>query len=263
MDPKVQTEFSVKTEEMVACGISDRGCQRAQNEDAIFLDAGGKFLLLADGMGGHERGAEASQSAIDIIQKYFGPEVMAAELQDITAGGGVPPEISCVLSLVDDAVNQANKEIYERNQQARLQRFMGTTAVGLILVDGGYVVWFHVGDSRLYRWRDSVLECLTIDHSAYMAWVRNGRKGEPPKKNIITRAIGPNPAVAPSTKWATHQQDDIYFLCSDGLTDMITEDRITEILNAESDVKVIANNFVEAAKNAGGKDNVSTIVCRV
>jgi PPM family protein phosphatase len=263
MEHNVRSEFSAETGEIAAYGMSDCGLERAENEDAIFIDTGGKFFLLADGMGGHERGAEASQSAIDIIRKYFDPEVIAAELADITDGCGVPPEISCIMSLVDDAVNEANIKIYERNQQAGLHRFMGTTAVGLILAGGGNVLWFHVGDSRLYRWRDSNLECMTLDHSAYVEWVRKGRKGEPPKKNIITRAIGPNPAVSPSSEWAAHRENDIYILCSDGLTDMITEDRIAEILNTESDVKVIADYFIEAAKDAGGKDNVSVIVCKV
>ena len=255
--------LSVKSKQMVACGISDPGRERPENEDAIFLDSEGKFFLLADGMGGHERGAEASRMAVDIIQKYFDPEVMAAELQDITDGGGMPPEISCILSLVDAAVIQANKEIFERNQQAGLQRFMGTTVVGLVLVDSGYVLWFHVGDSRLYRWRDVHLECLTTDHSAYKEWERKGRQGDPPKTNIITRAIGPNPAVAESTGWDKYQKDDIYFLCSDGLTDMIRENQIAEILQVESDVDTIAQRLIDAANEAGGRDNVSTVVCKL
>ena len=263
MESNGRTHLTVKLENIEACGISDRGRERSENEDAIFVDSEGKFLLLADGMGGHERGAEASRAAIEIIQKYFTPEVMADELQDITDGGGTPPEISCILSLVDEAVNQANREIYERNQQAGLQRFMGTTVVGLVLVNGGYALWFHVGDSRLYRWRDSGLKCLTTDHSAYLEWVRKGRKGEPPKKNVITRAIGPNPAVSASTEWDSHQKNDIYFLCSDGLTDMISEDQIVEILKAESDVEGIADRLIHAANEAGGKDNVSTVVCKV
>lgn len=262
MESNSRIQYSVNTDQMTACGISDRGPERPENEDAILLDDNGKFLLLADGMGGHERGAEASRTAVDVIHKFFHPDVLAEEMIDITDGGGVPSEISCVLSLVDTAVNDANTEIYERNQEADLQRFMGTTVVGLVLVDGGYILWFHVGDSRLYRWRNAVLECLTTDHSAYMDWVKKGKAGDPPKKNVITRAIGPNPGVAASTNWDTHQKNDVYFMCSDGLTDMISEDQIVNILNAESDVENIATRFIDAAIEAGGKDNVSTVVCR-
>lgn len=255
--------FSVKTDQMVACGISDPGLARPENEDSIYLDPRGKFLLLADGMGGHERGAEASRMAVEIIQKYFDPEIMAAELQDITDGGGIPPEISSLISLIDAAIIQANNEIYSRNQEFGLQKFMGTTVVGLVLVDGGYVMWFHVGDSRLYRWRDSQLQCLTTDHSAYMEWVKKGKQGPQPKTNVITRAIGPNPGVSETTGWDSGRPGDIFFLCSDGLTDMIREDQISEILASQSDVDVIALQLIDAALAAGGKDNVSTIVCKL
>lgn len=182
MEPNERVRLIVKSEFMVACGLSDRGLKRSENEDAVFLDPGGKFVILADGMGGHERGAEASRSAIEIIQKFFDPQIVADELLNITPGGELPPEISSLLSLADEAINEANSTIYRRNQEADLKRFMGTTVVGLIFVDGGYMLWFHVGDSRLYRWRENTLQCLTTDHSAYLDWVKKGRQGVKPKK---------------------------------------------------------------------------------
>lgn len=263
MNESERSKVFVKSDFMVACGISDPGRHRPENEDAIFLDENGKFLLLADGMGGHERGAEASQTALEVIHKFFDPEVMASELADITNGGGIPSEISCLLSLVDTAVNKANDVVFEKNREAGLQRFMGTTVVGVVFVDGGYVLWFHVGDSRLYRWRNNSLQCLTADHSAYLEWERRGRHGEQPKKNIITRAIGPNPGVAASTEWDSYEPGDIYVLCSDGLTDMISEEQISQILSTQSEVEEIADLLIESANDAGGKDNVSTVVCRI
>ena len=141
---------------------------------------------------------------------------------------------------------------------------MGTTIVGLLPVaKGDYMVWFHVGDSRLYRWRDSKLECLTTDHSAYNAWIKKGRPGDEPSKNVITRAIGPNVASSADIGWGKWQKDDIYFMCSDGLTDMITEDQIAEILAAGNSVDDIAAQLIDKAKDAGGKDNTSVIVCQV
>ena len=263
METSDQIHISMTSNHVVACGVSDRGLARRENEDAIFLSAAGNLFLLADGVGGHERGAEASRMAIDIMQPYFHPEAMKAELSDITDGCGVSPGILSTSSLVGLAVNRANKQIYKRNQRDGLKRFMGTTVVGLVLLASGHALWFHVGDSRLYRWRNDCLQCLTTDHSAYMEWVRNGRKGIQPKKNIITRAIGPNPAVTESTGWERHQKDDIYILCSDGLTDMISEERISEIFRVEIDVGRIASCLIEAANDAGGKDNVSAVVCRV
>ena len=183
---------------------------------------------------------------------------------DITKVEGVPAEVVCFSTLAAEAVDEANSILYARNQEAQLKRFMGTTVVGLIAVkEEDYMLWFHVGDSRIYRWRNSNLECLTSDHSAYAKWVKEGRQGTEPSKNIITRAIGPNAASSADIGWGKGQPDDIYILCSDGLTDMITDDHIAEILKAEDNVDDITKQLVDAAKEAGGKDNTSTIVCKV
>lgn len=255
--------IQVRSDLMHAAGVSDPGRARSGNEDAIFLDDAGAFVLLADGMGGHERGAEASQTALEVIREFFAPEVMADEMADITAGGGVPAEISCYLSLAETAVRKANSVLFERNRAEGLRRFMGTTVVGLAATSEGHVFWFHVGDSRIYRMRDGVLEQITVDHSAYNEWVRKGRNGEAPKKNIITRAIGPNQAVSASTAWGTSLPGDHYLLCSDGLSDMLDDDQIAEIISAGGgDVMQIADSLIVAANDAGGKDNVSAIVCR-
>jgi protein phosphatase len=253
----------VESSHLVASGISDIGLMRPENEDSIWLDKGGHFLLLCDGMGGHERGAEASQTAIKVISEYLNPEVIDDELQDITGVDGVPSEIACLFSLVDEAIDKASSVLYERNQELNLERYMGTTVVGLVLVEGEYVLWFHVGDSRLYRWRDSALKRLTEDHSAHAEWESNGRIGQEPGKNVITRAIGPNAAVIADIEWDKWRKDDTYLLCSDGLTDLVTDDQITHILKNEKDVDVITKRLVEAANDAGGKDNTSVVVCRI
>jgi protein phosphatase len=263
MEPDKHKHIQIKSAGLEASGISDLGRERSENEDSIFLDKGGHFLLLADGMGGHERGAEASATALDVIKEYLSPEVVFDELQDITGGTGEPPEIACLFSLVDTAIRKANSKLYKRNRQAELQRYMGTTVVGLIPVLNGYIFWFHVGDSRIYRWRDSTLGCITQDHSAYNEWIQKGRIGDQPSKSIITRAIGPKEAVIADTKWDKRKKDDIYILCSDGLTDMITDEKISEIVTAERTTNSIAVQLIEAANNAGGKDNVSVVVCKI
>lgn len=254
--------ISVNAPLMTACGVSHPGRRRMENEDFIHLDKDGGFVLLADGMGGHERGAEASRTAVEVIQRFFDPEVIKSELMDITDGCGMPAEISCQLSLIDSAVMKANDTVFGLNQEKGLTRYMGTTVVGLIVLSNQHVVWFHVGDSRLYRWRGTELTCLTRDHSAYMEWDSNGRVGTAPHKNIITRAIGPTAAVSPSTGWAECQPGDMYLLCSDGLTDMISEDDVSGIIGNAASVEGAAKALVGAANDAGGKDNVSVILCR-
>lgn len=264
MNSSGRVHIQVKGAQVVASGISDTGRVRSENQDSIFLDKEGHFMLLSDGMGGHERGAEASVMTIEVIQKYLQPDLLALELQDITNVEDVPAEIICLSSLVDKAITKANSVIYELNEQEGLERYMGATLVGLVLVEGGHVMWFHVGDSRLYRWRDSSLKCLTRDHSAYEEWVRDGRSGEAPAKNLVTRAIGPKEGVLPNIEWEKYQKDDTYILCSDGLTDMTTNDEIADILKAHEDnVDDIATRLVETALEAGGKDNTSVVVCRV
>jgi serine/threonine protein phosphatase PrpC len=263
MKPDERIHLQVKASHITISGISDPGRLRPDNQDSIFLDESGHFMLLADGMGGHERGSEASATAIEVVQRYLHPDMLLEELADITDAEGIPTELICLSSLVEDAIREANSLLYDRNQQAQLERFMGTTVVGLVPVKEDNMLWFHVGDSRLYRWRDSTLKRLTSDHSAYSEWERNGRQGAEPAKHIITRAVGPNETTLADIAWDKWQMNDIYMLCSDGLTDMLTDDHVSQIINTHKDVDHIANQLIEDALDAGGKDNVSVVVCSV
>ncbi len=263
MEPDRLIQIDIATPRIVACGISDPGRINLDNQDAILIDADGNFMLLADGMGGHERGAEASHSALDIIQSFLQPDVLADKLRDITEVDGVPPKIVCFYALVGDAIDQANATLYERNQQAQLERYMGTTVVGLVPVDNEHMLWFHVGDSRLYRWHDTELKCLTTDHSVFSRWMQNGQQGPEPKKHIITRAIGPKTFTAGDIDYDEQQAGDLYLLCSDGLTEMLTETDIVQTILNHGQVSAIATNLIQAAKDAGSKDNISVVVCRL
>jgi protein phosphatase len=263
MDSSGRIHQQVKVDRITASGVSDVGRLRTENQDAIYLDKEGHFVLLADGMGGHERGAEASRTIIEILQQYLQPERILAELKDITNVEGAPAEIICLFSLVDKGVNKANQVLYERNKKIGLERYMGATLVGMVPVSKEHVMWFHVGDSRLYRWRDSILKLLTRDHSAYTEWVREGRLGKEPAKNIVTRAVGPKEGVVPDIEWEACQEKDTYILCSDGLHDMLSDEEIADILKNNDDVDDIAVRLVDDAIDAGGKDNTSVIVLRV
>lgn len=262
MNPTGQIRQQVNGGKFVASGVSDAGRIRRENQDAILMDKDGHFLLLADGMGGHERGEVASFTSLQVVQEYLQQEKVLSEINEITRVEGVPAKVICFLSLVDKGINKANSVLYEINKKEGLDRYMGSTIVGLIWVEEDHIVWFHVGDSRLYRLRDSELKCLTLDHSAYTTWVRNGKEGQEPGKNIVTRAVGPREGVIPDIKFGKCMKDDIYLLCSDGLNDMITDEQITGFLSSKEDVKNIAKQLIEAANNAGGVDNISVIVSR-
>ncbi len=260
MEPIGRIHQQVKAANIRVSGVSDVGRIRTENQDAIYLDKEGHFVLLADGMGGHERGAEASQTIIEILKEFLQPEKILSELKDITKVEGAPAEISCLFSLVDKGVNKANSVLFERNRKAGLERYMGATLVGMVPVSKEHVLWFHVGDSRLYRWRDSALRLLTRDHSAFNEWVREGRSGTEPTKNIVTRAIGPKEGVVTDIEWEKCQEKDIYILCSDGLHDMLSDEEIAGILKRNDNVDKIAVSLVDAAIDAGGKDNTSVVV---
>ncbi len=148
-----------------AFGLSDTGRVRQRNEDAIAVDAEAGIALLADGMGGHERGGEASRLALDIIGPMLQPDNLKAELLNITDGGGYTAEIAGYAALVERAVYSANRRIFKRNLALNLRRFMGTTVVGVVFIDRARALWFHVGDSRVYRWRRRKgLDRLSKDH---------------------------------------------------------------------------------------------------
>lgn len=258
-----RVHLRVKTPHLQASGISDPGRSRADNQDYIFIDESGHFMLLADGMGGHERGAEASEAAVSVLKERLHPDILMQELADITNAEGIPKEVICLTSIVDDAIKDANRLIYERNVKADLKRYMGTTIVGLVPVKDDLMLWFHVGDSRLYCWRGDVLKQLTADHSAHSQWERGGRQGAEPAKHVITRAIGPNKMASADISWEKWIKNDVYLLCSDGLTDMLTDENISQILANHNEVDQMALNLIDAANEAGGKDNISVVVCKV
>ena len=261
-EPK-RVQFEVKNKQLTAIGVSDVGLLRKENQDSIFLDKKGYFALLADGMGGHERGADASRTIIDVLQEFFQPDRIERELMDITAVEGIPVEISALFSLIDKGIRKSNDVVYKKNRAEGVEKYMGSTLVGAVFTSDHCVAWFHVGDSRLYRWRNATLTQLTEDHSAYTAWVNRGCNGEEPGRNLVTRAIGPRAGVLPEINWERGRTGDIYLLCSDGLSDMIVDDEISQIMRNSDSVDDMTINLLNAALDAGGNDNISIIVCEL
>ena len=253
----------LKSRLTVAAGITDLGLQRRKNEDVIYLEDSGHLYLVADGLGGHERGGQASQTAISRLSEYLEPEEIMKKSQDVTAVAGVPLPLGNYIPVIENAVSEANAIIYSKNKKLRLKKFMGTTIAGLLLMDD-YALWFHAGDSRVYRWRNSKLAPITRDHSLYAAWEGNGKNGKAPSRHIITKALGLQRSICPDIGWDGKEKGDIYLLCSDGLTDMVDDDHMEAIIKSGRDkVEEILNALVDAALEAGGKDNISLIVCRV
>jgi protein phosphatase len=227
-------------------GLTDVGRQRHTNEDRFYESP--PVFAVADGMGGARSGEVASQLAVD-------------EFSEQNAADGSPEE------RLAEIVRAANRKIYELAQSDESHAGMGTTLTAAVVGDNEISLG-HVGDSRAYRFRDDQLERLTQDHSLVEELMRMGKLSPEaaevdPRRSIITRALGPEPTVEVETCTYPAKDGDVYLLCSDGLTGMIPEDRMAEILRARSSLQQAAQELVRAANAGGGKDNITVVLFKL
>jgi PPM family protein phosphatase len=225
---------------------SDVGRQRSANEDSYYARA--PLFAVADGMGGAQAGEVASRIA-------------AESFQPAAAREGSPE--AYLRSIAEDA----NTRIHRLARADSTRSGMGTTLTAALL-DGDELSVAHVGDSRAYRWRDGELKLLTSDHSLVEELRRQGRLTEEqaeghPQRSIITRALGPEPEVAVDTMTYRARPGDVYLLCSDGLTTMIKEARIAEVLAAADGLDEAVDQLVAEANAAGGRDNITVVAFRL
>jgi PPM family protein phosphatase len=225
---------------------TDTGRQRRENEDSAFVRA--PVFVVADGMGGAQAGEVASRIAIETFEQGL-PET------------GTPEE------RLADRVRDANHRIYDVSRVEQGREGMGTTLTAAYLGDSE-VALAHVGDSRAYLFRDGELTRLTQDHSLVDELVRQGKlteeqAAEHPQRSIITRALGPEPEVEVDTWTYPVRAGDVVLLCSDGLTSMISEGRVKEILAATPDLDAAATRLIDEANEAGGRDNITVVLFRV
>jgi PPM family protein phosphatase len=231
--------------------LSDQGRVRTSNEDSFAANADQQLFLVADGMGGHAAGEVASKLA-------------ASTMEDaIIHSGNDQPEAALLSAAV-----QANKRIHDTQSVEPELAGMGSTLTALSFKDDHYYI-AHVGDSRAYLLRDGVLDQLTRDHSLVWHLFESGilRKEElssHPQKNLITRSIGPHPQVEIDLERGDAREGDVYLLCSDGLTDVVPDDTIREILSdSQKSPQAMGEALVKTANGAGGPDNVTVVVVRI
>jgi protein phosphatase len=226
---------------------TDVGRQRQANEDSYL--ARSPLFVVADGMGGAQAGEVASLTAIQAFQ---------AGLPDGS------PEDS-----IERTIQVANRNIYDQAHGDASLAGMGTTiTVAAVDADGERVVVGHVGDSRAYRVRDGIIQRLTKDHSLVEEMRRRGQITEEqaedhPQRSIITRALGPEPEVQADLATIPSEPGDIFLLCSDGLTTMIGDEKIRDILMGATSLDAAARTLVDEANRAGGRDNITVIVFQV
>jgi PPM family protein phosphatase len=240
----------------LAC-MTDPGQVRSQNEDSVAGDAEIGFAVLADGMGGHNAGEVASRIAADRVSATFRSHPSLHEHLDKRRAE----------NFVATTIAAANSAVLEAAGTHPRYRGMGTTLV-VVLWHGDDVTYGHVGDSRLYRLRDGQLERLTRDHTIVQEQLEQGsisaeQARYAANRNVLTRAVGTDAQVEADVHTRAIRRGDLYLLCSDGLTDMMTEDEIGRTLLAcGADVRTAAARLIELANEAGGHDNVSVVLAR-
>ena len=234
-------------------GKTDIGLKRQNNEDAFVISSELDFCLAADGRGGAAAGELASRIFAESILEIFKENTGSSE-ED-------------VLNRVQKSFLFANKRILEHVTQHPDHTGMGCAAELLVFSDTGFVLG-HIGDSRTYRLRNGQLHQLTQDHTLVQQQVDDGlispdKAKNHPLRNVILRAVGLNEQLALDLIRGQIISGDLFLLCSDGLTDMIQDDQIQEILNRDIDMHGKVDKLIETAKAAGGDDNVTVVMSAV
>lgn len=244
---------------------TDQGCVRSNNEDFVGHDEQVGLAVLADGMGGHKAGEVASAMAVGTILNELSAALRQPESEAAETMFG-----ECVTDgmLIQQAIEKANLAIHDTAARSPAYEGMGTTIV-VAAFKGDRINVAHVGDSRLYRLRDGSLEQLTTDHSLSHELIAKGYFQNAEEvaaaglKNAITRALGLETTVQVDLKEDAALPGDVYLLCSDGLTDMVSDVQIRSILiNHGAHLKAAVSELIEVAKQKGGKDNISVILVR-
>lgn len=231
---------------------SDVGRVRARNEDALAVLADWGWLVLSDGMGGYRGGDVASRLAVDVVTEC------SLRL------GGTAREVSSALAVLERAIQEANTLILRTAADQSELTGMGATLVAAIFLPGRVVVG-HVGDSRLYRLRRGELLQLTRDHTLLQEQLERGiitREGArlSPVRGMLTRALGVDDVVQPDLASYPALPGDAYLMCSDGVTDMISDVELAEIMGGSPDIHAAADHVVVLANERGGRDNISLIL---
>ncbi|PZD72810.1 Serine/threonine phosphatase stp [Acaryochloris thomasi RCC1774] len=232
-------------------GLSDQGLVRSANQDSYYIDdPEGRFFIVADGMGGHAGGEEASRIATEAIQDYLCAH-WSTQIEPTT--------------FLRDMLLEANRHILD-NQQAHPERSdMGTTIVVVIFPEADPPWCVHVGDSRLYRLREQQLEQITKDHTWISQAVGSGlltpeQARVHPWRHVLAQCLGREELNQIDIQPLDVQQGDRLLLCSDGLTEELSDDLISPYLSKDYSCSQAAEALVEAAKEKGGQDNITVVI---
>jgi PPM family protein phosphatase len=249
----------------IAAGASDVGLQREHNEDSFVVLKEYDLYVVADGMGGHRAGDVASKLATETISEFF----KSTANDDVTWPFHFDTNLSEEENRLLTGIRVANRQIFERSTRSREYHGMGTTVVGAMFSPRkGRMYIGHVGDSRCYRVRDGAIQQLTRDHSLIndyllaMPDLTEEQRSELPK-NVITRALGMQDQVVVDLQHDDPRPGDVYVLCSDGLSGMVTDEEILRVVNASADIREACNQLIARANEHGGEDNVTAVLIKI
>lgn len=250
--------------QLKSAGRSDVGRQREHNEDAFSILDDYRLFIVADGMGGHRAGDVASKLATESMVEFF----ETTRDGDNTWPFHFDPNLTQEENRLITSVKVANRRIYETSLRNSEVRGMGTTIVSVVFSNRRLYV-AHVGDSRCYRIRNDEIELLTRDHSLrndyllVMPDMTEEQQEELPK-NVITRALGMSDNVVVDLRPEIPKQGDIYLLCSDGLSGMVSDDRMLDIVREHrANLSAAVERLIDQANEEGGEDNVTAVLVAV
>jgi protein phosphatase len=252
------------SEALQSASLTDPGRVRDHNEDCIESRPGVGLFVLADGMGGYNAGEVASGMATSLIADGLEE---AWKPRDVDRMGREESK-SLSEKVIRDQIARANNAIFTTSQNNPECAGMGTTLVVTHFYDN-FMAVAHIGDSRLYRLRGDTMEQVTRDHSLLQEQLDSGLiTPEEAKlsqnKNLVTRALGIDPTVEPEIHVYETQQDDIYLLCSDGLSDMVEDEEIRlTLITLKTNPNLTVQQLIQAANDNGGRDNISALLIRV
>ena len=250
--------------QLQAAGKTDVGMKRTSNEDNLLSLPEEQLFLVADGMGGHSSGEVASQIAVEGISNFF---KATRQDEEITWPYKMDKNRPYDENRFIMAIKLANLRIFEAAQREARYRGMGTTVAGMNFVDKDVLV-AHVGDSRVYRIRNGQITQLTEDHSLLNDYIKAKKLTQEeidafPHKNVIVRALGMKETVLVDLSRHQVQIGDIYLACSDGLSGMVPDPLMLEIVLQNPDLQKAADTLIQEANKAGGTDNITVILARV
>jgi protein phosphatase len=233
-------------------GRTDTGLVRSVNQDGYYIDPEGKFFIVADGMGGHASGDEASRLALEAFQSYF------------TQNWDTPDDTATFIQQGFNAANQAILKVQQENPE---KADMGTTAV-LVMVRENQWWWANLGDSRLYRFRQGQLQQLTQDHTLVARALATGNLSweearEHPLRHVLYQCLGREDVGKVDIQSFEVCAGDRLLLCSDGLTEEIAEPDLAKCCSKDASCEELAENAIKLAKERGGSDNITVIFISV